>query len=213
MKYYPEQSNPNQFLIDVSIAGIAEGFINKIESANSNRGDYKYVNLFPGEHYRFIKAVTQFLQPRVMVEIGTYSGLGALALVEGNPSGHVHTFDLVAWDKIPTHLEAIDFEYAITQHLADLSDDDVFEEHIKLLDSADLIFMDAPKDGKFEPKMIENLKSLQPKDGRLLIIDDIILDDSMTKLWRSIRAPKMDLTSICHWSGTGLVDLSNPSHL
>jgi predicted O-methyltransferase YrrM len=213
MKYEPNQSNPNQFLIDITCAGISGAFHQRIESADPQRSDYKYVNLFPGEHYRFIKSVVDFLKPSIVVEIGTFTGLGALSIVEGNFQGNVHTFDLIPWNQLPTHLEEVDFEYAVTQHIEDLSDDEVFEEYIDLLNGADIIFMDAPKDGVFEPKMIENFKSLQPKDGRLLIMDDIILDDAMVKLWRSIRAPKIDLTSLCHWSGTGLVDLSQPNQL
>jgi hypothetical protein len=31
----------------------------------------------------------------------------------------------------------------------------------------------------------------------------------MVNLWRRIDSPKIDLTSFGHWSGTGLVDISN----
>jgi predicted O-methyltransferase YrrM len=213
MKYYPTQSNPNQFLMDVAVDGLAGAFANEIYSANPKHNDYKYVNLFPGEHYRFIKAVTEFLQPKTVIEIGTFTGLGVLAFLEGDFKGEVHTFDIHPWTEFPTHLEKIDFEYGVIQHLADLSKPDIFEQYRELFNKADIIFMDAPKDGTFEPKMVEQMRTLQPKDGRLLIMDDIILDEPMTKLWRSINAPKIDLTSLCHWSGTGLVDLSNPKML
>ena len=72
--------------------------------------------------------------------------------------------------------------------------------------------MDAPKDGKFEPKMIELLLKLPPKKDRILIMDDIWFD-CMQPLWRSIKCPKIDITSLGHWSGTGIVDLSFSSTL
>lgn len=31
----------------------------------------------------------------------------------------------------------------------------------------------------------------------------------MLNLWDEIESPKIDLTSLSHWSGTGLVDISD----
>ena len=31
----------------------------------------------------------------------------------------------------------------------------------------------------------------------------------MINLWNSIKSPKMDISSVGHWTGTGLVDISN----
>ena len=43
--------------------------------------------------------------------------------------------------------------------------------------------------------------------NRYLILDDIRFNN-MFEIWRSIKSPKLDITSIAHWSGTGIVDLS-----
>jgi hypothetical protein len=36
---------------------------------------------------------------------------------------------------------------------------------------------------------------------------------NMVDNWNAIASPKLDLTSFGHWSGTGLVDLSEPLRL
>ena len=41
-----------------------------------------------------------------------------------------------------------------------------------------------------------------------LSLDDIKFYN-MLNLWDEIESPKIDLTSLSHWSGTGLVDISD----
>ena len=41
-----------------------------------------------------------------------------------------------------------------------------------------------------------------------LVIDGDIRLLPMVECWRSIASPKFDLTSFDHWSGTGIVDIS-----
>ena len=57
---------------------------------------------------------------------------------------------------------------------------------------------------------ITGIKStkLHSKEKKFLIIDDIQLIN-MIDFWRSIRSPKFDATSFGHFSGTGVVDISN----
>jgi hypothetical protein len=122
----------------------------------------------------------------------------------------VSTFDVVDWDKItvPSHFVKTDFESKnINQIIGNLSDDRIFEEYKSILNSAEIIFMDAPKDGIFEYKMLKQLAKLDFKENRLLVLDDIRFLN-MIDLWRSIRSPKLDVSSFGHWSGTGLVDMS-----
>ena len=74
---------------------------------------------------------------------------------------------------------------------------------------ASLIFLDGPKNGRFEGQLLQHLTGLEPLPGRLLVVDDIRFVN-MIDFWTSIASPKLDLTSFGHWSGTGLVDLSSP---
>jgi predicted O-methyltransferase YrrM len=173
--------------------------------------DYKYLNLNPGEHYRLLKAMVQILKPKISVEIGTFTGLGAIALHEAG-YGHVHTFDIIPWDHLLSHLTPEHFKDRMTQHISDLSDEMEFKKYGYLLNNADIIFMDAPKDGVFEPKMVQLLQTLHSKPNRILIMDDIWFD-CMQPVWQSIKLPKIDITSLGHWSGTGIVDLSFGSSL
>jgi len=65
--------------------------------------------------------------------------------------------------------------------------------------------VDAPKDGIFELKFLENLSTILLPPNALVVFDDIRLWN-MLKIWREIKRPKLDLTSFGHWTGTGLVD-------
>jgi predicted O-methyltransferase YrrM len=168
--------------------------------------DYKYLNLNPGEHYRLLKAMVQILKPKTSIEIGTFTGLGTIALHEAG-YGYVHTFDIIPWDHLMSHLTPEHFKDRMAQHIADLTDLVEYRKYSHLFQNADIIFMDAPKDGVFEPKMVDLLLKLTPKKDRILVMDDIWFD-CMQPLWRSIKLPKIDITSLGHWSGTGIVDLS-----
>ena len=91
----------------------------------------------------------------------------------------------------------------ISQELGDLSQIDVFAQHANLLRAADLVFLDAPKDGRFEPAFLSLAEPLWQGSTRHLVIDDIRLMP-MVQLWRDLPFAKLDLTSFGHWSGTGL---------
>jgi hypothetical protein len=49
---------------------------------------------------------------------------------------------------------------------------------------------------------------LKPKNNKILIIDDIKFIN-MIDLWINIESPKIDISSFGHWSGTGIVDISD----
>ena len=56
--------------------------------------------------------------------------------------------------------------------------------------------------------MAEKLSTLTHKKFRILILDDIQFVN-MIDFWRKIKSPKLDITSFGHFSGTGIVDISN----
>ena len=55
--------------------------------------------------------------------------------------------------------------------------------------------------------MIAQLIKLNKKKNKLLIVDDIQFVN-MVDFWRGIVSPKLDMSSFGHWSGTGVVDIS-----
>jgi hypothetical protein len=89
--------------------------------------------------------------------------------------------------------------------IGDLSDAAVFELHRSQIQQTELLFVDGPKDGVFERKLLQQLESVVFHKPLLLVIDDIRFWN-MLAIWQDIARPKLDLTSFGHWSGTGLVE-------
>ncbi|MFN9546897.1 MAG: methyltransferase [Cyanobacteriota bacterium] len=182
----------------------------QLDLASADAGEAVYFNSFPGDHYRLIAALVRCIQPKYIVEIGTYTGMATRVLLDHSPSDAcVVTYDLLPWNSFRSHLSAQDFNTGrVQQRLVNLADPDCFSSNLEVLQQAEFIFLDAPKDGHFEPTFLHLLAhSLQPASRpRYLLVDDIRLLNMVT-LWRAIASPKLDLTSFAHWSGTGLVDL------
>lgn len=211
--YAPDEFGPNDFLIDLASKAAGMAWLVPIDDVNPSLNDGVYCNIYPGEHYRLLKALAKILDPQVIVEVGTYTGMGARALMQGQSKGVVYTYDILPWDFFESHLVQKDFDdKKMIQKLADLSNEDEFDRHLDLLNEAQIIFVDAPKDGQFEYQFLPLLKKLKPKENRLLILDDIRFVN-MADLWISIQSPKLDISSFGHWSGTGLIDISQPLKL
>lgn len=208
-----DTSGPNDFLIGLALQAISTAWKTEIEYINPVLPDSRYYNVFPGEHYRLLNALMKLGKHQTVVEVGTFTGMGSKSLLQSLDHGVLHTYDVIPYQNFQSHLTPADFTTGkLKQHIADLSQPEVFAEHQILLDSADVIFLDGPKDGVFEYRLLDLLQQLKPKPWRLMIIDDIRFVN-MTDAWRSIQNPKLDLTSFGHWSGTGLVDLSQGLHL
>jgi predicted O-methyltransferase YrrM len=167
------------------------------------------VSLFPGEHYPFLAALVEIERPDLAIEVGTYTGMGALVMQTHLPSGgSVVTYDIRGWRTFPeTLLRESDFDDHCEQRLGDLSDRRYFDSQLELLRAARLIFVDGPKDGDFEPSFLGWLLPELAHTGALVMLDDIRLL-TMVELWRRIPVPKLDVTTFGHWTGTGLLDLS-----
>ena len=120
------------------------------------------------------------------------------------------TFDVNEWTSYSTtYLTKEDFSSGrLTQHIKDLQEPQTFAQFSKTLCEADFIMCDGPKDGVFERKFYSLLSTLDfPKKQRWLFLDDIRFPSEMIS-WRIIDSPKIDLTSFGHFSGTGLVNIS-----
>ena len=70
----------------------------------------------------------------------------------------------------------------LEQRIGDLSDPGVFQQHADLLAAADLLFVDAPKDGRFQPAFLKNLGTLS-RSAPLVVLDDIRVWN-MLSTWR-----------------------------
>lgn len=176
----------------------------------NDKPDSIYFNTYPGEHYKLLAGLILTIKPKCLVDIGTFTGMSSRIMLDyTSTKAEIHTFDILGFDKFDSHLTQKDFnERNFFQHLNDLSQPQVFSNYTDLLDRADIIFCDAPKDGKFEYDFLQLLSGVNLSEkGRLLLLDDIRFEN-MWMLWRSVNSSKIDATSFGHWSGTGIVDIS-----
>ena len=172
-------------------------------------------NSFPGDHYRLLAGLIYNLDrssgPMKIVDIGTHLGTSARAMLDFSADeDEVITFDVTEWTDYPTtYLTEKDFSSGkLVQHIEDLQEPQTFARFSKMLCDADFIMCDGPKDGVFERKFYSLLSTLDfPKKQRWLFLDDIRFPSEMVS-WRIIDSPKIDLTSFGHFSGTGLVNIS-----
>ncbi len=206
---HDEVSQPTKRLIDLALAAAsgARDYDLREVSARLPSAPY-FPDIWPGEHYRFLAAMIKLLDPKQVVEIGTFAGLSAISMLHAMPAGtHLDTFDVVPWDQISsTVLRAQDFEDGrLVQHVSDLQDAKAAQQHAVVLRNADFLFIDAAKDGVMEAVFLQRFAEIGLKPGAILCFDDIRMW-KMLKTWREIRQPKLDVTSFAHWSGTGLVE-------
>lgn len=175
-----------------------------------------FANAFPGDHYRLIAGLLTSLGAsktiNSIVDVGTHYGTGTRVLLDFAPESSVVTFDLTKWNDFETtyltESDFVDNGGRLVQSQDNLQHQDAFAKHAKLLVNADFIMCDGPKDGAFERSFLQKLSSLDfPKKRRFLFLDDIRFISEIP-LWRDIKSPKVDLTSFGHFSGSGLVDIS-----
>lgn len=206
---YDPNGPPTARLLDVALAAVQHARGEDLtEIAGRMTTSPRWPERWPGEHYHLLAGLVSTLRPTVVVEIGTYQGLSALALEKRlPPGGVVHTFDVIPWSEIPGQaLRAEDFATGrIVQHLDDLTATDAFERHRALLERAEFLFVDAAKDGRMEQVFLDRFATLRFAHDPIVLFDDVRVWN-MLGIWRGITRPKLDLVSFGHWSGTGLID-------
>lgn len=204
---HDETTVPTAWLLDACLRAVEEARTVELSDVSKRILEGPdYPGIWPGEHYKLLAGFVKYLKPKIIVEIGTFRGIGSLALAKYLPkTGMIATFDPVPWSKVgTTALRESDFSDRFIQFNDDLADMRAVEKHKSLLGNADLIFIDAAKDGVMERCFIRNLKAIGLKSNAIVIFDDIRLWN-MLDIWRSVDFPKLDLTSFGHWSGTGVV--------
>ncbi|MDA9802742.1 class I SAM-dependent methyltransferase [bacterium] len=165
--------------------------------------DRDFVAMWPGEHYRLLAGFSGALKPRLCVEVGTWQG--AAAAILSRDAKQVVTFDIVSVDRIPGSIPDLLERYPnVAQVVGDLMQEEIWVENRELFANADLVFVDGPKDGMFEPAVVPRILD-EMKPGSLMILDDIRFA-GMHSLWKDgINYPRIDLGSFGHFSGTGIV--------
>ena len=209
MILYDDHGPPTDRLLDLALAAVSAARTEDMRGISARMpAQPRWPDIWPGEHYKLLAGIVRVMRPSVIVEIGTYQGLSALALAQNMPSGsRLHTFDVIAHDRIPGNVfRSGDFDGGrIVPLVADLTQDAVFQQHRALMARADLIFVDAAKDGRMERVFLRQFETMQFANKPIVMFDDIRVWN-MLGIWRDVRRPKLDLTSFGHWSGTGLID-------
>lgn len=201
---------PSPWLVDFGLRAAdaaRQVELERIEALLPLDEDRVFVHTWPGEHYRLLTALGDVLHAELAVEIGTYRGLGSLALAQS--CARVISYDVLDVTQIPGGVFArVDpREHNIDLRQGDLARPEYFAEQADVLSEAQLIFCDGPKDGRFEQRFVPELLPILAASGAVLVLDDI-RTLPMIQLWRDLAIPKLDLTSFGHWSGTGLASFA-----
>ena len=214
---YSGSSSPGELLISKSINYINNAKLvnleldSEIENNSSRQYEFEYKNMnnFPGEHYRLLVSIINIEEFHNFTEIGTGSGIASKVILQKTDC-NINTFDIVPWVQNNSHLTKKEFNNErLKQHVENLGTKEIFNKNIPLILDSNLILLDANKDGKFEDSFLSQISKLTFKNEfRILFIDDIRYF-TMYEIWKKIKSPKLDLTSFGHWSGSGLVDISN----
>lgn len=159
-----------------------------------------------GEHYRLINSLTKSLKLRRVIEVGSFTGMSALVWLLNKVS--LTSIDIVSWKDFEGSVlsDSVVGENLFNQKILNLLDDASFDLMCPEFLAANLIFLDGPKDGVFEQKVVPKLIDLLSGNGSWLLLDDIHLR-AMKPCWEEIKNDKYDLSLIGHSSGTGLVKL------
>jgi predicted O-methyltransferase YrrM len=165
---------------------------------------YEWFHASFGEHYKLINSLCKSLQINKVVEVGSFTGMSALIWLLNSVA--LTSIDIVPWRDFEESVLSDDIVNGnlFNQKIMNLLDDSRFSEMIPEFMTCDLIFLDGPKDGVFEQKIVPKLLDCMSGSGSWLLLDDIHLR-AMKPCWDAIENEKYDLSLIGHSSGTGLV--------
>lgn len=147
------------------------------------------------EHYKLISWLASKFPGQTVMDIGTHYGNSSLAMSR-DPTAKVVSYDIVEMKQLVAPLPS-NVEYKI----GDFRDDPITLQ-------SPFIFVDVdPHDGIQEKDFHRFFLESQYKG--IVLWDDINCNDAMREWWNNIvESPwyrKFDLTSVGHWSGTGMI--------
>ena len=93
----------NEFIFNLFKNASNFAFSEKIKNINNKLKDSQFYNTFPGSHYRILNGIVKFLNPKLVIEVGTYTGMGTFALSQ-NLNGEIVSFDIIDYKNFETHL-------------------------------------------------------------------------------------------------------------
>ena len=135
-------------------------------------------------YYRFFYRLTELMQPKLTVELGTHTGISAACLASGYPTGTVITINNK--DQLMSECKRSNVAYLIQDSL---------ELPYLPGKKIDMLFIDTDHDGKRcleEYKLYKNYMA----ENSVIFFDDIYLLDCMETFWRNFipeRGQKFEL--------------------
>ena len=158
--------HPSERLLDISLKAIKHASRTDLKWVSKRMRAGPYLpEIWPGEHYKLLAGLVVAQMPRRVIEIGTFLGISALAMMGSLPAGsELITVDLVPWNEIPdTALRPSDFEDGrLVQVIGDLGDEAFFAKFAGRLSGCDLLFVDGPKNVVFEQTLLQHLSKIEP---------------------------------------------------
>lgn len=130
---------------------------------------------------RVLSMLSKMIQPKRILEIGTYTGYAALCMAEGlGEGGKLHTIDKneELADMVNTYVRKAGFENQIELHIGNALD-----IVPKLNEAWDLVFIDADKQNysNYYDLLID-----QMKNGTYLIADNVLWSGKVTEDYESL---------------------------
>lgn len=200
---------PTQDLLDLSLLVSHKASKLQLQNVAERFTDTtaRLINVWPGEHYRFLAALIDTLKPSTVIEIGTTDGASTLSMKSQlTVTGKITSYDPMPWNDYPgSGLSTTDFDRQLEHKVVDLSDPTQAETEKSLLEQAEIIFVDTLNDDRMTQKLCQLFDALTFKKTPLIIFNEI-RTLPMLKIWRDIPYSKLDMTSFGHWTGTGLVE-------
>lgn len=157
------------------------------------------------QEYRLYSYLSTFFNNTTILDIGTLDGRSAIALSH-NDTNKVISYDITK--SIPDN-HKIYSKHNITFKISNILDD--LTE--KFLQGVKIVMIDIDHLEVVERKILQRLQQL--KFSGLVLMDDItnhpdpVVKESMSRVWRSIKDTKYDVTKYGHWSGTGIVVMNS----
>lgn len=167
----------------------------------------------PGkEHYFFLASVGLQVKECKIIEFGTHHGRSAYTLYYGNRINNNQNI-ITTYDIYHIIIDGIFDDTTIQYKIENLFDPDLREQNRDTILSSDIIFIDiAPHEGVLEYDMYLWLK--ENDYNGIILLDDIYYGHGMQQFWDKIENQyKLDLTTVGHHSGTGLVSFHFEKHV
>lgn len=160
----------------------------------------------PGEHYAWLTTLARVYRPGVMLEFGRAQGASTLALYSGKPPAACFgSVDIARGDSLGEYFipHELTLDDTVSVLLGDCLDLSLYGNLGFDPAQIDFLFVDVGHDGATEREFVRRV--FPHLRQCLVLFDDIHLYAEMDAFWNDLPYPKLDITTSCHHSGSGLV--------